>query len=76
MVTYMQKIILVVLVLIISVSVLFGCTFVGTDTNSQTAVKINSQSEAIKSVNDVSSDVSGIANSLDDIDQLLTDTNA
>jgi hypothetical protein len=70
----MNKLIAVFLVLLVASSfLLFGCTSGGTDTNTQ--VKITTADQANKTVGDVSSDISGISNSLDQIDQTLTDTN-
>jgi len=71
----MKTMIAILLVALFVCSVfLLGCTQGGIDTN--TSVKITSADQANKTVGDVSSDISGISNSLDQIDQTLTDTNA
>ena len=72
----MGKVIFTLVILIIALTIFFGCTTAGTDSNVSTPVKINSPIEANEAINDVSTDISGISNLLDEIDNTLTDSNA
>lgn len=67
----MDKRIVIGLTLLVTVALLFGCTSGGGE-----AVKINSNADAAKAINDVGTDLSGISNTLDDVDTAFTDTNS
>lgn len=72
-----MKAIIAVLVLIAAVTLLLGCTApAGKDNNALNAVKVNSASDAANTLNDVSTDITGISNSLNSIDRALSDTNS
>ena len=65
----MKKMIIVIAVILV-ISLLFsGCVM--PSTNNQ----ITSEKDAAKTVSDISSDLTGIKNSLNEVDQTLTDQN-
>lgn len=70
----MNKVIIAGIFLICALGLLFGCTMGGAQADSN--IKITNSNEAIKVVNDVSTDISGISNTLGEIDAALTDTNS
>ena len=73
----MKKAVLTAIFLIFAVSLLFGCTQGnGNDNNLSGVAKVTTSADASKALNDVSGDISGISNSLNEIDKTLTDTNA
>lgn len=65
----MKGIIVLVMVLLAISMLFFGCTQLTSTT------KVTSESDASKTLTDVGTDISGISQSLNDIDQSLTDTN-
>lgn len=67
-----KAIILVMAVLIAGVIIFSGCTQVA----SEGATKITSDKDAAKAVADIGSDISGIKNSLNEVDNTLTDQNS
>jgi len=69
----MKKIIAITMVLILAITFL-GCTSPPdtNDTNTAAEFTVNNQTEADQTLNDVSTDLGGISNSLDEIDSTLT----
>lgn len=65
----MKGIIVLVMVLLAISMLFFGCTQLTSTT------KVTSESDASKTLTDVGTDISGISQSLNDIDKTLTDTN-
>jgi uncharacterized protein YxeA len=70
-----MKKILAILITAMLLAVLFGCTTIepnpnGDDTNAQ--LKVTNQKEATDALSDVSTDISGINQSLNEIDDTLT----
>ena len=64
-------------VLIVAAGLLFGCTGGGGKAiDANAAVKITSGTQAANAANDAASDISGISDSLNNIDKALTDSNS
>jgi len=70
----MNKAIIALMVLGLALVLIFGCTQTGPGLDNN--IKVNSDLEASKTIDDVGSDISGINDSLSEIDLVLTDTNA
>lgn len=67
---------LTVLVVLGALLLLFGCTSTGTDTNTAGVAKVTNQKEASAAIDDVSTDIAGVATSLTSINNEFVDTNA
>lgn len=66
------KIIAIILLAIIAITMLFGCT--GTEpVTDANAPKVTTQEEANKTLNDASTGLSGVKSTLDDVENALTD---
>lgn len=66
-----MRAIALVLIVLIAVSILFsGCV------QPTTNVKVTNDTQASNTIADVGTDISGISQSLDDIDNTLSDTNS
>ena len=72
----MKKIIVTLIIMIAAIGLLFGCTGTNNSDANTTAVKITSDKQATAAVNDVSTDISGISNTLNQINNAFVDTNA
>jgi hypothetical protein len=66
------KIISIMLLALIALTMLFGCTNPEPVTDGNT-VKVTNQAEANKTLNDASTDLSGVKSTLDDVENSLTD---
>jgi outer membrane lipoprotein-sorting protein len=69
----MKKIIVIVCVLLVATMLLSGCTGEKNDDNTINEFKVSNQAEASQTLNDVSTNLSGISNSFDEINENLTD---
>jgi len=67
-----EKIAILVFVLM-ALTMLFGCTTPGPDTNDSNAPKVTTQGEANSALNDASTNLSSVKQTLDDIDNTLTE---
>ena len=65
----MKGIIVLAMVVLVLSLLFFGCT------QGVTKTTVTSESDASKTLTDVGTDISGISQSLNEIDQSLTDTN-
>jgi outer membrane lipoprotein-sorting protein len=65
----MRKIVLVIMGILAISMLFFGCIAPGTN-------QITTEKDAAKAVADISSDLTGIKNSLNEVDNTLTDQNA
>jgi len=65
------KLIAIMLLALVAITLLFGCTGSGPVTDGNTA-KVTNQAEANKTLNDASTDLSGVKSNLDDVENTLT----
>ncbi len=66
------KIISIMLLALMALTLLFGCTGDGNVADTNTP-KVTTQAEANKTLNDASTDLSGVKSTLDDVENTLTD---
>jgi PBP1b-binding outer membrane lipoprotein LpoB len=69
----MKKITIYVSIILIVTMLLLGCIGGGEDANITEEFKVSNQSEANQAIIDVSTDLSGISNSFDEINENLVD---
>jgi uncharacterized protein YpmB len=69
----MMKTIYLILVVMVLFSLFFGCTRAPVSDNNSNAIKLNTQEEVDLTTSDVSTDISGINATLDEIDSALSE---
>ena len=67
------KTLAIILVVLMALTMLFGCTTTQPVTGDNNAPKVTTDTEAGNALNDASTDISGVKQTLDDIENSLTE---